>query len=109
VRPAGSVDYVRDCVEEVLRTGFLLIVLDDNLVDNLPENAFPGERNAEVMLEMLIGTIRAAVGGCEKSVRSAVALFAACKTRTLTDRERNAGLARRREYGARRRRRDRRH
>jgi hypothetical protein len=80
VRPAGSGDYARD------------------------------ERNAEALLEMLIGTIRLAVGAAgERSVRSAVALLADSGAWTLADLERDVELARRRECGARRRRRDRRH
>jgi hypothetical protein len=103
MRPTQPDDYARDFVEELLRTGITLSGLLADLIDSLPEDAYPGESNAEVVLEMLIGTIRpvAEVAG-EKAVRSASALLASSSARTLRDLERAAELAGRREPEARR-------
>jgi hypothetical protein len=96
-------------VEEVLRTGIMLSELLDNLIDSLPEAAYPGESHAEVVLEMLIGTIRPVADAAgEKSVRSASALLASTRARTLTDLRRAAELASRRESEAGEKRRERR-
>ena len=109
VRPPEISDCVRDFVEELLRTGLMLIDLLGNLLESLPEDAYPGECNAEVLLEMLIGTVRPVVEAAgEDAVRSAAALIADSGARTLTDLERAAELARRRELEAGRKHRDRR-
>src|SRR5437660_229309 len=50
-------DYVREFVEEILRTGLLLVDLAAGLIETLPEDAYPGESNAEVVLDMMTGTI----------------------------------------------------
>jgi hypothetical protein len=42
---------------EVLRTGLMLQDLLCNLLEDLPDDAFPGDDNAEVLFEMLTGTI----------------------------------------------------
>ena len=55
-----SEDYVRDFVEEILRTGLLLVDLVAGLIESLPDDAYPGESNAEVVLDMMTGTIRPA-------------------------------------------------
>jgi hypothetical protein len=90
-------DYVRDFVVEVLRTGLTLTDVVGELVESLPDDAYPGESNTEVVLEMLIGTLRPVTDAAgETSVRSAVALLAAARDRTFADLERAAELARRR-------------
>ena len=40
-------------IEELLRTGFALIDLMGSLIDEFPEDAYPGEDNAAVVLEMV--------------------------------------------------------
>ncbi|MGI8429299.1 MAG: hypothetical protein ACR2OB_08340 [Solirubrobacteraceae bacterium] len=101
VWPAGSNDYVRDFVEELLRTGIMLSELLQNLCKSLPADAYPGESNAEVVFEMLVGTISPAVGAAgTESVLSATALLADSRARTLADLRRAAELANRTEPAA---------
>jgi hypothetical protein len=96
-------DYGRDFVTEVLRTGLMLTDLVSDLIENLPEDAYPGESTAEVVIEMLIGTLRPVTDAAgEGSVRSAIALLTAAQDRAFADMERAAELARRRERAARR-------
>lgn len=98
MRATRTSDYVRDFVEEVLRTGIMLSELLADLIESLPNDAYPGESHAEVVLEMLIGTIRPVADAAgEKSVRSAAALLARSRARTLADLRRAAELAGRRE------------
>jgi hypothetical protein len=79
-------DYVRDFVREVLRTGLMLTDLLGDLIESLPEDAYPGESNADVVMEMLIGTVRPVVDAAgEESVRSAAHLLVTTRERTLTD------------------------
>ncbi len=54
-------DPVQSFVEEVLRTGVMLTDVLGALLDDLPEDAFPGEQPGEVLVEMLVGTVRPAV------------------------------------------------
>jgi hypothetical protein len=85
---AGRVrhDQVRAFVEEALRVGVVWMDLVTRLVDELPDGAFPGEDHAEVLLEMLTGTIRptADAAGAE-TLRQATALLGAVSDRVLTD------------------------
>ena len=100
MQATGDGDYVRDFVEEVLRTGSMLLELLDDLIESVPEDAFPGESVIEVVLGMLTETVSpAAKSAGEASVRSAVALLADSSSRALADLERAAALARRRERG----------
>jgi hypothetical protein len=91
-------DYVRSFVEELLRTGIMLSGLLADLLEGLPEDAFPGEASEHVLLEMVTGTIRPAadVAG-EIPVRSAAALIASSRARVLGDLRRALESASRRE------------
>jgi hypothetical protein len=94
MRRPPSDDYVQEFVEELLRTGLLLVDLAAELIESLPEDAYPGESNAEVVLDMMTGTIRpAAEAAGESLVRGATALLDASGTRTLDDLERAVELA----------------
>jgi hypothetical protein len=100
MRRSPTDDYVRDFVEELLRTGLLLIDVAADLIESLPEDAYPGESNAEVVLDMMTGTIRpAAEAAGETLVRGAIALLDATGSRTLDDLERAVELAAAREGG----------
>ncbi len=73
-------------VEEVVRTGLMLTELLENLLQELPRNAWPGEEPGAVLLEMLAGSFRpaaAAVG--PDGLRQATALVGALGDRTLAD------------------------
>jgi len=79
-------DDVRALTEQALRTGMMLSRLVGDLLDELPQEAFAGEDQVEVLFEMLIGTIApvaAAAGGDE--VRATTALLGAMSDRVLTD------------------------
>ena len=98
MRRSPTDDYVRDFVEELLRTGLLLIDLAADLIETLPEDAYPGESNAEVVLDMMTGTIRPAAEAAGGTlVRSATALLDATGARTLDDLQRAVELAAARE------------
>ena len=76
----------RAFVEEVLRTGLLLTTTLGDLLDELPDDAFPGEEPAEVLLDMVAGSAHpaaAAVGA--PAVRQATALLGAVADRTIAD------------------------
>lgn len=83
-----------------MRTGITLSDLLADLLELLPEDAYPGECHAEVVIEMLIGTVRPVVEVAgERSVRSATALLASSRSRTLKDLHRASELAGEREGG----------
>jgi hypothetical protein len=88
-------DHVRAFVEEVLRTGLMLTDVLSLLLDELPEDAFPGESPGEALLEMLVGTIRPAADAAgAQTVRRATALLGAMCDRTMADLRAAAELAR---------------
>jgi len=77
---------VRALIEQALRTGMMLSGLVGDLLDELPEDAFAGEDQVEVLFEMLVGTIApvaAAAGVAE--VRATTALLGAMSDRVLCD------------------------
>jgi hypothetical protein len=87
----------RAFIEELLRTGFVLIDVMGSLIDDLPEDAFPGEDNAAVMIEMVVGSCRPAIEAAgESECRVATALIGAVHQRVLDDLRRAAELAKRR-------------
>jgi hypothetical protein len=70
----------------VLRTGAMLGDLLADLLDALPEDAFPGERHAEVLVEMVSGTIAPVVDAAGlRAARDATALLGAVSDKVLTD------------------------
>lgn len=79
-------DDVRALTEQALRTGTMLSRLVGDLLDELPEDAFPGEDEVEVLFEMLVGTIApvADAAGVD-AVRGATALLGAMSDRVLAD------------------------
>jgi hypothetical protein len=94
MRAVAPDDYVRDFVEEVLRTGIMLVDVLGDLIEEMPEGAFRGESNAEVVLDMVVGTIRpVAEAAGRESVRSATALVAGSRDRTIADLERALEVA----------------
>ncbi len=79
-------DEVRLLVEEVLRTGLMLTDLVCTLLEDVPQDAFPGERTADVLIEMLTGTVRpAAEAAGVAAVQNARALLGAISDRTIAD------------------------
>ena len=64
----------------------MLSRLVGDLLDELPEDAFPGEDEVEVLFEMLVGTIVpvAEAAGADE-VRAATALLGAMSDRVIAD------------------------
>lgn len=92
----------RALVDQILVTGVMLADLVVDLVEGLPDDAFPGEDPAEVLVEMLAGTAVPAVGAAGvEAVDRTIDLLAAVGDRILADLRTVAELAREREDGVR--------
>jgi hypothetical protein len=77
-------DHVDEFVCGLLRAGFMLSDLGADLVECLPEDAYPGEEPGAVILQMMCGTIRTAVGSADpRDVRRATELIEQAVARTL--------------------------
>jgi hypothetical protein len=76
--------HVERFVLELLATSSMLNGLVSNLVDSLPADAYPGEDPRLVVVEMLSGTIAAALAHVDpQDVRRAAELIELACTRTL--------------------------
>jgi hypothetical protein len=96
--PPLELDVTRDLVEEVLRTALALEDVMASLLEELPEGAFPGEDNARVLLEMVVGSVHpAAVAAGTRDCRTATALVGAIRERVIDDLRTAAELAKERE------------
>ena len=87
---------VRFFVEEVVRVSLALHDVLASLLESLPDDAFPGEDNADVLLGMLAGSVMPvaeAAGG--QVLREATALVGAVYDKTVEDLRTAAELARR--------------
>ncbi len=94
--PSSPADHVQPFVEEVLRTGVMLTDVLGSLLEDLPDDAFPGERPGDVLIEMLVGTVRPAVEAVEeRTVVEATALLGAMSDRFVADLRQAMALARR--------------
>jgi hypothetical protein len=90
----------REFVEEMLRTGLAITDLASSLVEILPDDAYPGEEPAEVIVQMLSGSLQPAVEAAgPEAVRQAMALLGAAYDRAVADLQTAAALSRRRETG----------
>lgn len=87
-------DVTRALIEELLRTGFALGDLIGSLLEDLPDDAFPGEENAAVLIEMVVGTCLPVVEAAgEADCRAATALIGALKDKVIADLQSAAELA----------------
>lgn len=87
-------DTTREFTEALLSTGLGLVDSLSTLLEGLPEDAFPGEEPAAVLVEMLVGTLRPVTKAAgERTVREATALLAAAHERFLMDLHKAAELA----------------
>jgi len=90
----------RRLVEEIVRTGLMITGLLEDLLDEMPEDAFPGESHVEVLFEMLAGTIEPATAAAgDDIVLELIALVGAMSDRVLDDLSAAALLARAQERG----------
>jgi hypothetical protein len=84
-------------IEELLMTALGLGAVLSTLLEDIPEDAFPGEDSAEVLLEMVVGSSRpAAEAAGETRCWEASALIGAVRDRVLDDLRAAAELTRRR-------------
>jgi hypothetical protein len=91
---AESTDAAWALIEELLRTSFALSDTLSSLLEDLPEHAFPGEDNAAVLMEMVVGSCRPAIDAAgERECRAATALIGAVRDRVLDDLRAAAQLA----------------
>jgi hypothetical protein len=82
----GNLDVAYVLVEELLLTAFSIGGVLTSLLENLPEDAFPGEDPVVVLIEMITGSSRPAVEAAEESdCRIAIALIGAVRDRVLDD------------------------
>jgi hypothetical protein len=69
---------------ELLRTGDMLAGLAVDLVETLPAEAYPGEKPAAVVMEMITGSIRTALVEADQSdVQRAVELMREAADRVI--------------------------
>jgi hypothetical protein len=88
-------------VREIVRTGLMITGVLEDLLEGLPDDAFPGEDEAQVLLEMLAGTVQPAVAAAgEETVQEMIALLGALGDRVLSDLQAAAVAARAREEAA---------
>ena len=88
-------DSAQSLIEELLRVGVLLTDLLASLLEEIPEDAFPGEDSGAVLIEMVVGSCRPAIEAAgEQECRAATALIGAIEDRILTDLRAAARLAR---------------
>jgi hypothetical protein len=77
-------DYVADFTEGLLRAGYMLCELATDLADALPPDAYPGETPMAVVIDMVVGTIRTAIGDVdERELQDATELIAAARDRVI--------------------------
>jgi hypothetical protein len=92
-----GLETTRELVEEVLRTAFVLEDVIASLLEDLPDDAFPGEDGGLVLLEMVVGSVHpAAVAVGPRDTRTAIALVGAIRERVIADLRTAATLARER-------------
>lgn len=97
-RAAARDEFGETLIVELLRTGLSLVDLLSSLLEDLPDDAFPGEENGEVLIEMVAGScapVFAAAGPAQ--CEATVALLGAIRDRVLADLSAAAELARERE------------
>ncbi|MGC1164540.1 MAG: hypothetical protein WA862_00385 [Solirubrobacterales bacterium] len=91
-------DATRALIEELLRTAFALQDVLGSLLEEMPKESFPGEDNAAVLLEMVVGSCRPAVEAAgESECWAATALIGSIRDRVTEDLRAAAELAKRRQ------------
>ncbi len=95
VPPIDDGDPARELIEELLRTGLVLTDLLASLLEEIPEDAFPGEDKGAVLMEMVVGSCRPALDAAgEQDCMTARALIGAIEDRVLDDLRAAAAIAR---------------
>lgn len=93
-RRTDALEATEELVQALLRTSLTLQDVFASLVEEIPDDAFPGEDPAEVLLEMISGSACLAIeaAGLEIS-RAATALIGAVMDRVVDDLRAAAALA----------------
>ncbi|HTX06995.1 MAG TPA: hypothetical protein VME22_00205 [Solirubrobacteraceae bacterium] len=92
--------HISEFVVRLLRTGVMLSNLAADLVDAIPDGAYPGEDSARVVLEMLCGTIATVLESADpRDIRRATELIDLSTERTIEHLRLTSELSRRREPG----------
>ena len=95
---SAAVDVGRSLIEETLRTALWLLDTSASLLDDLPDDAFPGEDAGEVMVEMLTGSCRSSIDAAgEPGCRVAIELMISIRENVLNDMRAAVELARKSE------------
>jgi hypothetical protein len=83
---SGAGDVARSLIEETLRTALWLLDTSASLLDDLPDDAFPGEDAGEVMVEMLAGSCRPSIDAAGRDgCRIAIDLMVSMRENVLND------------------------
>ncbi|HJS96142.1 MAG TPA: hypothetical protein VJ741_17900 [Solirubrobacteraceae bacterium] len=102
----GVEPHISDFVLKLIGTGIWLSELASDLVEALPDDAYPGEEPGAVILEMLCGTAATALRSEDPGeVERATELIELARDRTVEHLQLTLEMSRRRHCGNRRRRR----
>jgi hypothetical protein len=75
-----------ELVSEVIRVAVTLEELFSSFLPSIPDGAFPGEDKAQVLFDMVLGSVEPATAAAgEKDCRTAIALIGAMRERILAD------------------------
>jgi hypothetical protein len=95
--PDGPTDAAQALIEELLRTAFWLQDVMGTFLEEMPEDSFPGEDSAAVLLEMVVGSCRSATDAAgESACWAATALIGSMRDRVVDDLRAALELARKR-------------
>ena len=84
--PEPEVELAREVVEELVRTGLVLADTLGSLIEELPADAFGGEENAEVLLEMAAGSCAPVIRAAGETLcRDAIGVVVAVRERFVAD------------------------
>ena len=94
----GPSDAAQELIEELLRTAFWFHDTMGSFLEDMPEDSFPGEDNAAVLLEMVVGSCRpAAEAAGESACWAATALIGSMRDRVVDDLRTALELAKQRQ------------
>ena len=93
-------DLAQVLVMDVLSLSLFLGNVVTSVLEDLPDDAFPGENPAEALIEMVTGSIRPAIDAAgEETTRAAIALLGAVGDRVSDHLHQAWELAKAREAG----------
>jgi len=96
----GVEPHISEFVLKLLGAGVWLSELAADLVEALPEDAYPGEEPGLVVLEMLCGTVATALGSADpRDLKRATELIELARDRTVEHLRLTLEMSRRMEGG----------